>query len=286
MDIFNSWPIYLVGDIVFFVIFLQYYKLAVKDTKKDGAATVVLQIIAALTTAILIPLYAWQVPNSWIPIALVVAASVFYAIQDRLQTTVRKNLPVSTYSIVGQLTNVAVIISGIVVFNEAPTSLKLLGAALILLGNVLLFFKKDKFVFNRYLLLAVLAALIFAVATTLDIGNSENFNLPFYISITLFIPAVFLMIGERTAVRELKGEFNKARKYYTYTGIAWGLAIFCSLRAFQLGPVTTIVPLAASSVLLNVIIAFFFHDEREQKTRKVISALLVIAGITLTVISV
>lgn len=285
MDILSSWQFYLVGYLVFIIIFFQAYKLAVKNAKSDGAATITLQLIAASTTAVLIPLFIWQLPNTWIPLGLVIAASIFYALYDRFQTTVRKNLEVSAVSIVNQLTNVAVILSGIVIFNEAPTLYNLLGATLILFGNILLFFKKGRFEVNKHLGLAVVSALIFAAATTIDIGNSKNFNLPFYISITLLIPAIFLLIGERIRPKQISQEFRKNRKYYLYTGIAWGLSIFCSLRAFQLGPVTTIVPLAASSVLLNVLIAFIFHNEREQKTRKIVSAVLVMIGITLTVIN-
>ena len=103
--------------------------------------------------------------------------------------------------------------------------------------------------------------------------------------LTLIVPAIFLFFAEKIKLSEIKAEFNgKDRKYYIITSIAWTLAIFFSLRSFQLGEVTTVVPLQASSVLINVLIAYFVLGEKKDEFKKIISALLVIAGIYLTIL--
>lgn len=127
--------------------------------------------------------------------------------------------------------------------------------------------------------------MIFSVAISIDVGISKQFNLPLYIAITLLIPAVMLVIFERHSLAELKAEFKpEARKYYLLTGIAWAIQIVFSLRAFQLGSVTTIAPIQASAVILNVLVAYLFLNERSDKLKKILAAILVMIGIYLTTI--
>lgn len=93
------------------------------------------------------------------------------------------------------------------------------------------------------------------------------------------------MVAERIFISDVVAEYRgKDRKYYLITGVAWGLVIMFSLRAFQLGKVSTIVPIQAMSVLLNVIVAYLILKERDNLARKIIAACLVIVGIYLTIV--
>ena len=93
-----------------------------------------------------------------------------------------------------------------------------------------------------------------------------------------------IFFGERIKLSEVIREYEgQDKRYYLITGIAWGLTIFFSLRSFQLGKVTTIVPLQATSVLLNVLIAYFVLGEKRDELKKVVAATLVIVGVILTV---
>jgi len=66
----------------------------------------------------------------------------------------------------------------------------LAGAGLILTGNVLIFYEKGKLKINKYIWLGILATLLFRIVILIDIGISKQFNLPFYIMLTFFIPAI------------------------------------------------------------------------------------------------
>ncbi|MDQ5969749.1 MAG: family transporter, partial [Patescibacteria group bacterium] len=76
---------------------------------------------------------------------------------------------------------------------------------------------------------------------------------------------------------------NSNKRYYMVTALAWGLTILFSLRAFQLGQVSTIVPLQAVAVMLNVMVAYIFQNERKDLAKKLLSAVVVIIGVYLTV---
>lgn len=212
-------------------------------------------------------------------------ACIFYTLNDRLQTTAIKHLQVSILTIVNQLSTVFLILYGLIIFRETLLVTKLIGAGLILAANAFLLYKKGKIELNKYLIVAILATVAFATAMSIDIGISKQFNLPIYIMLTLFIPAVMLLVGERIKIAEVFEEYRgEDKKYFLATGIFWALTIFFSLRAFQFGKVTTIVPLQATNVLLNILVAHFLLNERENTPKKVVAALIVIVGIYLTVV--
>ena len=116
MNLINTWQFSLLMYYIFNVIFFQFYKLSVKNVKKDGAATIIFQVIAGFSILLLIPFFAWQLPNAISIILLLIAACVFYAVNDRLQTTVRKNLEVSVFSILSQFGTVFLLIYGFIIF--------------------------------------------------------------------------------------------------------------------------------------------------------------------------
>ena len=153
-----------------------------------------------------------------------------------------------------------------------------------MLANFFLFYQKGKLKLNKYAWIGVLSKLFFAVAVSIDIGISKHFNLPFYIMLTFLLPAIVIFFGERIKPSEIAREYQSpAKKYYLTTGISWGLLSFFYLRAFQFGNVTTIVPIQASAVLLNVLVAYIFFKERDNAVKKIIAAILVIIGIIFTV---
>ena len=283
-SLLNSLAANIIGFYIFAVLFHQGYKLAVRNTKNYAAATVLLQFLGSASAAFLIPLWPLKFSSDPIIYVLVIVASIFYAATDRLNTVVRKHLEVSIYSILSQISTVFIIIIGLSVFKEPLVPTRVLGAVIILLGNVVVHYNKGKFQLNRYVQLAVLASILFAIAISLDIGIVDGFNLPFYVSLTLFLPGVILGVVEKVSIADLQKEItSKAQGWYVLTGIGWALWMYFGLRSFQLGDVTTVVPLQSVAVLLNVIAAYIFLNERNAETKKLIAAILVMIGIALTV---
>lgn len=285
IELFNTWQFNVVLYLVFIVSFFQFYKLAVQNTKNEGAATLVLQTIAAFSIlpfiVFFLPIKVPTEPRIWL---MLLCAGVFYAIVDRLGTTTRKHLEVSVMSILAQMGNVFLIIFGFTLFREPLVPTKLIGASLILSGNIFLQFKKGSFEINKYVLLSLIASFAYATAISIDIGTSVSFSLPLYIFFTFFIPALIVFLGERIPVESVINEFQTGeKKYFILTGISWSLAVLFTLRALQLGNVSEVIPLEASAVILNVVVASIILKERSDLTKKIIAAVLVIAGIVLTV---
>lgn len=278
----NNWLVYVILYLVLATTFTQFYKISTKTLKKAGALTVLLQITAGLTSLLLCPFFSFQFPTDIKVYIMLGFSIVFYAISDRINTTVRSGIEASTFSMLKQLSTTFMIFAGLLFFKEQFILTKFIGAMLIIFSNVLIFYKKGKFEFNKYILLGILANISFTIALFLDVNISDNFNLPFYVAITLIVPSVLITIFERIKPSEIKNELvNGNKKAILITAISWGIMIVAQLRAYQLGNVTIVAPLCALTVILNVIVGYFFLNEKDNLLRKIIAAILIIISIVL-----
>lgn len=282
MEILNNWLLYVILYLIVETIFIQFYKMATKKIQKTGALTVLLEMTGGLTALALGLFFEIRFPTD-IRIYIMLAISIIcYTIKDRLDTKVLSGIEASTFNIIQQLSTTFMIFAGLIFFKEKFILAKFIGAMLIIFSNVLVFYKKGKFEFNKFVLLGVISNLVFTVALFLDVNISEHFNLPMYAAITLTIPAILIMIFERIKPSEIKNEFvNGNKRAILITAITWPMTIITSLRAYQLGNVTIVAPLCALSVMLNVIVGYLFLKEKDNLLRKIISAILIIISIIL-----
>lgn len=277
-----NWIIFVILYLILVVIYNQFYKISTKRLTKPGALIVLLQIIGALAVLLVSPLFEIKFPTDIKVYMFLGLALIFYSISDRLNTTVMAGIEASTFSIIIQLSTVFMIFAGLIFLKEPFIVNKLIGAFLIIASNILIFYKKGEAKLNKYIILGILANICYTIALFLDVNISNNFNLPFYITISLGIPAILISIIEKIKISDIKNEFiNGNKKAICITGITWSLSILAQLRAYQLGDVSIVAPLCALSVILNVIFGYFFQNEKENLTKKIIAALLIILGIIL-----
>lgn len=276
------WILYVSLYIILAVAFTQFYKIVTKTSKSDGTLTVLLQFIAGISALLLCPFFKFSFPTDWKVYLFLGIACIFYAISDRMNTTVRSGLEASTFSIIKQLSTVFMILAGLLFFKEPFVLKKIIGAGLIIFSNILIFYKKGKQKLDKYVFLGILSNIAFSVALFLDVNISDNFNLAFYVALTLFIPALFITIAEKVKLSNIKKEFNNGnKKAIIITSLCWGTMIVVQLRAYQLGNVTTVAPLCALTVIGNVIVGYTLLKERDSLLKKIFSAILIIISIFL-----
>jgi undecaprenyl pyrophosphate phosphatase UppP len=52
----------------------------------------------------------------------------------------------------------------------------------------------------------------FTIAYLLDIGISEQFNMPIYISLTLIVPAILIFFAEKLSCKRVLTEYKEGNK--------------------------------------------------------------------------
>lgn len=115
----NTWWFSILLYWVFTILFTQFYKISTQSSKNDGSLTVLLQLLGGIIVLIFIPFFGIQFPNKIETYIFLAIACIFYAIADRVNTSARRGLEVSVYSILNQLSTVFVITWGIIFFKEA-----------------------------------------------------------------------------------------------------------------------------------------------------------------------
>ena len=149
-------------------------------------------------------------------------------------------------------------------------------------GGCIVFYKKGNFKLDRYVLLSILSNLALSIALALNVDNSEKFNVAIYQVVTLMIPAILIIIFEKIKWDDIKNEVKEGNKTaILMTGISWAVMIISQLRAYQTGDITTVAPLSAVSVILNVIAGYFISKEKENIVKKIIAGVIIVFSIFL-----
>lgn len=248
----------------------------------DGAITIVIQFISSLVCIFLIPLFEIRFPTDYRVYLFLFLSIIFYALNDRLGTTARSGIDASTYSILKQMSTVFMIIMGILFFKESIILNKIIGAILIIFSNVLVFYKKDNFKFNKYLILGILANISLSIALFIDVNYSTEFNLAFYVLLTFLIPLILIFIFERIKIKEVVNEYKNSNKVILFLiSISWALMMITKLKSYELGNVIIVAPISSLTVILNIIISYFLLKEKDNLLKKIIAGILIIIGIIL-----
>lgn len=282
MNILNLCMTNIILYLVLAVIFDQAYKVCTKTSKKDGALTVLLEFMAGIIAFMCIPFFEMKFPTDIRTYLLFGGTIIFFAMTDRINTTVRRGIEASTFNILRQIATIFIMIAGILIFKEKVIITKVLGAVLIIFSNILIFYQKGKFKFDKYLLLGILGNITYTIAMLMEIDASIYFNPAFFIGMTLFCPAFLITIFEKIKLSDIKEEFKAGnKKALLITAVTWGLSILAQVRAYNLGDVTIVAPLCALTVILNVIAGYFFLNEKSNISKKIIAGILIILSIFL-----
>lgn len=278
----DKWWIYLILYLILYVIYTQYYKIAANNTKNDGALTILLQLLSGLILLILIPIFKFKLPSNLLTYIFLIIACLFYAFSDRTNTTARRGLNVSTFSILNQLSTVFIIIFGVIFLKETLIIKKIIGAGLIIFGNIISIYKSKEKSWDKYCLYGLIGNLSLAIAVTIDVEISEEFNLPLYVSFTLIVPAILLILIERIKLKDIINEYKiGSKKAILIVCLIWGITEITILRAYQLGSVAVVAPLSSIKTLLNVFVAHFIFKESDSLAKKIIAAIIVILGVVI-----
>ena len=164
-----------------------------------------------------------------------------------------------------QLSTVFMIIFGLYFLKVALVPLKIVGAILIILANILISYDKGKFEINKYFVMSFISNFLFAVAMLINVNISDYFNLAMYTVMTVSIPALFITIFKRIRIKDLREEFNLyKKKEFILAGFTWCLMLISSVRAYQLKSVTVVAPLFALTSIINAFVELIFDKDRKR----------------------
>lgn len=274
--------IYIIIYLIVSVIFNQSYKEVIKKNIDDGVLTILIQSVSIITCIFFLPIFEFRFPTDFKVYILLFLSIIFYTINDRLGTTARKGLESSIYVILKQMSTVFMVFMGVVFFKESFILKKIIGALIIVLSNIIVFYKKETFKFNKYLLCGIIANACLSLALFLDVNTSNKFNLSFYVLLTFLIPLILIFLFERVKIKYIVKEYKSCNKFsLIVTGFTWSLMMITKLKSYELGRVSVVAPLTSLTVILNIIVSYFFLKEKSNMLKKIIAGILIIIGVIL-----
>jgi len=278
----HIWMGLVLLHLVFATAYHQGYKNLTEAMVHPGALTVLIELAGGAVCLFSMPLFDTTWPKQPAVYLFLVLACVFYALNDRLCTTVRKGMDSSVYTIIKQFSTVFMIFAGIFFFREEAAVTKLAGAFLIVISNVLVFFERGRLRMDKYVVLGLLASLCASIALFIDVSCCEQFNLSFYVGFTLIVPALMIMSAERIGLQALRSELSAcSKRSLLLTGAAAALMTIAKLAAFQAGDVIVVAPLCSLVIMCNILYEMLILGERKDLTKKFLAGLLVLISIWL-----
>lgn len=278
----TNWVIVVILYLIFAVIFAQTYKLITNNMKNAGALTILAEGFAGVASLLFVPFFEIKFSANVYVYVFLGLACIFYALNDRLSTTVRKGVEASTFSIIKQTKTVFMVLAGLLFFKDSFVLTKVAGAFLIVISNILVFYKRGTFKANKYVWLGMLASVFLTIALLIDVNYSREFNLPLYVSMTTLFPAFLIFIFDKVKIKDIVEEYKNCNKKLLFTvGITWSIMMILSLYAYQLGKVSIIAPLCSLTVILNVIVGYIFLNEKSRLLQKIIAGVLIIISVVL-----
>ena len=279
---FSNYLFYVILHLIFYTAYTYSYKVLALKMKSAEGLTILINLVSALLNILLIPFFKIKFPTHFLVYLLLILSCAFYSINNLFQTKVVKELQMSSWSMLKQVSNVILVFAGVLFLKEKFVLKKFIGALIIIGSNILIFFQKDSSSNKKYIWLGFLASLFSALAMLVDARISGEFNIPFYSIFTFMIPSLMIVICTKITFKDIVYEFKISNKWMLILSCFFSVfAYLLKLYAYKIGEIMIVAPLCTLTVILNVIIGYLFLHERDNLFKKLLSSILIIIGIIL-----
>ena len=170
---------------------------------------------------------------------------------------------------------------GVGLLGERPGPLIWLGTFLIVMGCIIITYKKagDKSWNRRHLWIPILAVMMFSTSHVFRKAGVEMANSPL-VAITVMSAAgmVFLFLLSRLLPLDQRPQFNRpaAWRFYTASGAINGLSVFFHFVGLSYGDLTIVTPLSAMAPLFSLFLSRFVLKGDERITFIIVAGTLLI----------
>jgi len=258
-------------------------KSIVSNEKTDPMAySVYFQLLVA---SILLPVAlvnGWEFPpieTVWFGLLL---TALFYCLANIFSYNALKKIPVSDFTIIIATIPIWTMLTSMVVLKESTNPMKLFGILLTVIGIMVAFYTKKKFIANKYHLFALLAAICLGFAFTNDAFMLKTFKATTYSFVYFFWPGALLGL---IYYKRLKGIAVIVRNGWVKSvipSILFATAALAVNNAYKIGgEISQIATITQANIILVILFSFLFLHEKTRLPQKLIGGTIVFLGIIL-----
>jgi drug/metabolite transporter (DMT)-like permease len=256
--------------------------------KEEGSDPISYSIVFEFLSAVLIGIFVvWHgfvlPPVTKLPWNFFIMA-VLYGLGTVFIFKANKLIEASEAAIITPLISIVAIVSSVTFLKESFDLKKLAGTLLILAATLLVAELKKGFVFNKGVLYALAMVVCYGLAITNDafILHTTK-DAASYTAVSFLLVGIFLVIIHPNSLGRV-GDFLSTSKLCNMAllGISYSIATVAFFSALQSGAgASQMGPLNQSFVVVTVLLAAVFLGERSNLFKKLVAAVVVLAGVLL-----
>ncbi len=180
----------------------------------------------------------------------------------------------------GRLWNV---VGATLFLHESVTAIKVLGAIIILVGIGIVLYDKKKFVFNKGVIFALIAAFLFGMSDINGFYILKTVNATNFLIYAELLPVIALLFIQPKIVKKLTYYLKKDKAIKVFAlglvDVIGSLALFLSYQAG--GKASVIGPISATRVLITMLLAMLILNERNNMANKIVGTVITLVGVML-----
>lgn len=279
------WYIYLFFSIILLSCYGLFHRSLLKDDDSSPQAQTMLFLglggILAIIIAIVQGKFNLAFPSGliWNFLLVILLLTPAYLFKYRGYQLIGAS-EVVIFSVTGRLWN----IFGAWLFLHETVTLKvILGGLLVLAGAMLSCYERGKFLWSKGVIVVLISAILFGFGDINGFYILRSYDSSNFLIYSYLLPVLALLILQPKTVLKLR--------YYLHKGRAWkmGVLSLCDTLgmltlylAYQVGGNASIIsPLRSTSIILTVLLAAIFLNERNNLSNKIIGAIVAVIGIIL-----
>lgn len=280
-----TWPLLTLISVFTVSIATLLERILMKEDHSNPVSyAIVFQIIlGTIALIIAIALGKFSVPNSNDNLIHLSISAGLWAGMTVFNFYAIKLLTAGEVTIIGTTSTIFAMTLGLLILNETLTSNMLLGTLLIAISIWLLYNQQSKFTSSKGIIFALISAACSGIAVVNDAILLQTFDAYTYTVVMSFLPAVVLILlfpRKSTQVKPLMQ--THTLKVMCVFCLFYAIQAITYYLAYEFGaPISKLSPITKSSIILTVILAAIFLNERDQFHKKIISAMLVTIGVLL-----
>jgi drug/metabolite transporter (DMT)-like permease len=214
-------------------------------------------------------------------IGVFILLSFLFAVTDLLFIRGRQLEEVSVVSMLVQFGSLWALIGGFVFLKEPLTARKVIGVLLLIIGNFVLLFNKQKFSLSKGKYLILLATITFTISSFVDKVLSPQYSPSLYKGILFLLESLILYIFFLpNRLKSIRNEINIQGKMIYFVGPLLSFSMFFLIKAFQAGgEASKVLPVFSLSLVFSVLAGIIFLNERNNLVKKILATIIVSIGI-------
>lgn len=284
MNLFHSWQFLLTVSVITFSISTILQRILMKNNKTDAVAysfffqiyTGIFILIYAFLTGFHMPNLLQYPLNTFIMISFYAAANIFIFKSLSL-------IEASEFTVLFVSRAFWTILAAVIFLGERFVLLQILGTICIMLGVVIVSYKKGAFSFNKGALYALLGALFLGLAFTNDAFFVKRFDVASYTGVSFILPSLGILLYSPKVVKNLKPLFAAAvLGKLSLLSLFYATAAITVYLAYKVGSnVAVLSALSQLSTIFTVLLAVVFLKETSSLWKKLLGSLLAFIGVVL-----